>query len=225
MSNHGPANIERMSEFFDRRAEGYDSHMREVLAADFQPFYRAVATPMTPTSERISILDLGCGTGLELEDIFARIPNARVTCIDLSANMLDRLKAKYLGRSHQLTIIHGSYLTTHFSEGKFDYAVSVQAMHHFVKDIKRGLYERIKNALKPGGKYIEGDYVVSPEEEERYLAEYAAKMAGDPSEAIYHVDIPFSVDTQRRLLLEVGFARVDVIFNKERAAVYSAARS
>jgi len=67
-------------------------------------------------------LDLGCGTGLELDFIFARAPNARVTAIDISSEMLAKLKAK-LGRSQygpQVEVPQGSYLTIPFPAGGFD---------------------------------------------------------------------------------------------------------
>jgi hypothetical protein len=35
--------------------------------------------------------------------------------------------------------------------------VSVQTMHHFTPDVKSRLYSRIADALKAGGRYIEGD--------------------------------------------------------------------
>jgi hypothetical protein len=39
-------------------------------------------------------------------------------------------------------------------------------------------------------------------------------------ERVYHIDVPFSVKTQIRLMLEVGFADVKTIFHTDRAAVF-----
>lgn len=44
------------------------------------------------------LLDLGCGTGLELEAVFARFPQAEVTAWDVSAEMLERACCKFAGR-------------------------------------------------------------------------------------------------------------------------------
>ena len=42
------------------------------------------------------VLDLGCGTGLELEYYFRLNSTAMVTGIDLAAGMLQKLKEKFL---------------------------------------------------------------------------------------------------------------------------------
>jgi len=42
---------------------------------------------------------------------------------------------------------------------------------------KLRLYRRIREALKLGGTYIEGDYVVDPPEERRLLEEYRRRVA------------------------------------------------
>ncbi|WP_346871072.1 methyltransferase domain-containing protein [Clostridium sp. UBA5119] len=79
--------IEEMRSFFNLRAEGYEKHMEESINS-FEEYYKLVSFTLKYTEEVIEILDLGCGTGLELEEIFNKAPNARVTCIDLSEEML-----------------------------------------------------------------------------------------------------------------------------------------
>ena len=57
--------LERMDEFFDRRLEGYDKHMlTEIESAQEFYLFTAACLPDTPGC---ALLDLGCGTGLELE--------------------------------------------------------------------------------------------------------------------------------------------------------------
>ena len=52
--------------------------------------------------EQIGILDLGCGTGIDLEEIFKKCPKANVTAIDMSQGMLEKLRDKFSKRSEQL---------------------------------------------------------------------------------------------------------------------------
>ena len=229
----GRNDYELMAEFFDRRVDGYEEHMREILPA-FDEFYSSVAGQIPATGEPLSILDLGCGTGLELDFIFARAPNARVTAVDLSSEMLAKLKAKleHYRYGPQVEIVQGSYLTMPFPARGFDYAVSVQTMHHFTPDVKLGLYTRIAHALKAGGRYIEGDYVVSPGDERSLLARYeelvtslrAAGAVGEDElvDGKHHIDIPLSVQSQVAVLREAGFADVEVVFEQGAAAVLCA---
>jgi tRNA (cmo5U34)-methyltransferase len=213
-----------MGAFFDHRAAGYDAHMQRSVVS-FEAFYAAVAQPIPRTQTVLHVLDVGCGTGLELDPIFGRAPNVRITGIDLSEGMLAALRGKFAARMDQITLTQGSYLDTPFGEGGYDYAVSVMTLHHLLPPRKALLYTKIRRALKPGGGYIEGDYVVSKAEEERLTNAFrqTADSAGPGAEAgAYHLDIPLALETQRRLLLEAGFAGVEVIWHEGEAAVYVA---
>ena len=85
--------LEKMDDFFAARIDGYDEHMKRDIegASDFYA-YTASLLPLAGGSR---VLDLGCGTGLELEEYFVLNPGAAVTGIDLSEAMLNVLKAKF----------------------------------------------------------------------------------------------------------------------------------
>jgi tRNA (cmo5U34)-methyltransferase len=97
-------NVEKMSEFFTARVAGYDEHMLNEVNSCREACLRLAE--LVPRSAR-TILDVGCGTGLGLEQIFIRIPTASVVGIDLTQAMLDRLGQKYSGRD--LKTICGDY--------------------------------------------------------------------------------------------------------------------
>jgi len=210
-----------MADFFNRRSDSYDEHMRRSVAS-FETFYEAVAQSIPRTEEPLRILDIGCGTGLELGPIFERVPHAQVTGIDLSEQMLAQLREKHADRLPQMTLIHGSYLETPLGESEYDYALSVMTLHHLLPDRKRQLYGRIYQALKDGGKYVEGDYVVSVEEAAQLLSAYRERVEGD-EEGAYHIDIPLTMEKQRALLLGVGFVEVEVVWEEGEAVVIVAA--
>lgn len=215
--------LETMGEFFDKRADTYDRHMKEPGISSGQ-FYSHVSDGILNTQDKVRIMDIGCGTGLELEGIFERAPNAVLTGIDISGEMLNKLKAKYKRRLDQITLIQKSYLSVPFGTNRYDYFVSVMTLHHLLPDRKLKLYRRIKKALKPNGKYIEGDYVVLPEKERQLLDKYHKRYkSGDNiKNGVYHIDIPFSLETQKQILAQAGFSRVEVIWHQGEAAVYVA---
>ena len=218
---------EEMAAFFDARAAGYDEHMRGFVFADkaFDEFYQAMSAPIGKTDEPVHILDLGCGTGLEFEALFQRAPNALITGVDVSENMLELLRKRYIGRMSQITLLADSYLAMPFAAQTYDYVISAMSMHHVLRSTKRELYVKIHAALKPGGRYIEGDSVTRPEMEGEFLAEYQ-KLAADvpPAEdGYYHIDIPFSIESQRTLLLEAGFKDFRLVWQRDSSAVWNAA--
>ena len=135
--------LEKMDDFFAARVEGYDEHMRTNIegASGFYA-YTASLLPMAAGSR---VLDLGCGTGLELEEYFALNPGAKVTGIDLSPAMLDALKAKFPEKD--LTLVCASYFDEPFGERCYDAAVSVESLHHFTAEKKTSLYGNLHAAL------------------------------------------------------------------------------
>ena len=212
---------EKMGEFFDLRASGYDGHMAENVD-DYEAFYSSIAEPILKTESPIKLLDLGCGTGLELEYIFAKAPNAHVTGIDLSQEMLDQLLSKYIDKSDQIEVIRGSYLDVELLSDEYDHIISVMSLHHFLPDIKLDLYKKIRRALKPGGFYIEGDYIVSKIKEVELLADYNDRLENNEclKEELFHLDIPFSIKTQKELFEGAGFINFELIFEGDEAGVY-----
>lgn len=196
--------LEKMGAFFDARLEGYEDHQLTCIegAEEFYPFTAA----QLPEGE---ILDLGCGTGLELTFYFRRCPEAKVTGIDLAPGMLDALKKKFPDK--KLNLIQGSYFEVPLGTERFDAAVSVESLHHFTQAEKLPLYRKLWEALKPGGYFILTDYFASTVEEENlhrrdYLRLKAAQGIGDAE--FYHYDTPLTLTHEVEALLAAGFSDV-----------------
>ena len=203
--------LERMSDFFENRLDGYDEHMLTNIESsnEFYPF----TAKCLPTEENCRLLDLGCGTGLELEEYFSLNPFAAVTGIDLSQGMLSALKKKFANKN--ITLILGSYFDVPFGENVFDAAVSVESLHHFTKEEKIPLYAKIFSALKENGYFILTDYFSMSEDEElrhrRNLEVLKAEQG--ITDGLYHYDTPLTVENETEALLEAGFASVEVLNN------------
>lgn len=167
-----------------------------------------------------SLLDLGCGTGLELDEIFKKLPDASVTGIDLTQAMLDRLKEKHPYKS--LNLICGDYFSVALGEGVYDCAVSFQTMHHFSHEKKTELYRKICKALKSYGVYIECDYMVEAQEEEDFWFaenERIRKEQNIPLDEFFHYDTPCTVDNQIQMLKDAGFSQAEKVFRIENTTI------
>jgi tRNA (cmo5U34)-methyltransferase len=203
---------EKMDSFFNKRAPGYDDHMKE--SDTYYEDKIQLAEQFDVTNDIVNILDLGCGTGLEIEYILQRVANARFLCIDLAEKMLELLKSKYKDVLGQIEIIKASYFDYDFGYGRYDYVVASSTMHHWLHERKLSLYKRVFASLKPGGKFINDDYIV-PEEQEKELLEryYKMKDFGVIKDGeFYHIDIPFSVKTESEILYKAGFQKVKVVY-------------
>ncbi len=76
--------LEEMSDFFTKRLDGYEEHM-----SIWEKSYQMFAEVLPSNCQKI--LDLGCGTGLELDQIWQRKSDMDVTGVDLCQSMLDQL--------------------------------------------------------------------------------------------------------------------------------------
>lgn len=227
MSEETVERPEKMGAFFDARAAGYDAHIRGYVYDEpsFARFYETLASPIPQTPAQIRILDLGCGTGLEIYAIFRRAPNARITGIDLASEMLALLEKRYVARMDQIRLIADSYLTADLGEHTYDFVISAMTVHHLLHDAKTELYRRIRAALAPGGRYVEGDTVTTAESETEFLAEYRKQMAlvANDGAGTYHIDVPFSLETQERLLREAGFQDFQLLWERDPSDMWNAA--
>jgi cyclopropane fatty-acyl-phospholipid synthase-like methyltransferase len=204
------AQLETMSNFFAARVAGYDEHMINDVEG-CREGYPMMASLVPATTLRL--LDLGCGTGLELDEIFKLYPDIAVTGVDMTAEMLDELRAKHPDKN--MNLLCEDYFTADLGVG-YDCAVSFETMHHFKPEKKVGLYRKIYDALTVDGCYIECDYMAQLQEQEDYFFAELARMRaeqGIPEDVFVHYDTPCTVDNQIAMLKNAGFTTVEKVFH------------
>ncbi len=202
--------LERMDDFFAARVEGYDEHMRTMIEGA-SGFYAYTAS-LLPMEKGARVLDLGCGTGLELEEYFRLNPKADVTGIDLSEAMLNALKKKLPDR--RIHLIVGSYFDVPFGENAYDAAVSVESLHHFPAGQKEALYRKLHAALRDEGLFVLTDYFAESEElEKEYFRnlQLLKEAQGLPDDGLFHYDTPLTADHEMQVLRQAGFADVRIL--------------
>lgn len=199
--------LEKMSDFFNNRLDGYEEHQLHAIE-QAEIFYPSTAKYL-PSKAHARVLDLGCGTGLELGYYFALNPTAEITGIDLAGDMLDVLRHKFPDKI--LTLIQGSYFTVPLGESCFDAAVSVESLHHFTQSEKIPLYQKIVQALVPDGYLILTDYFAESDEQESFFRNELLRLKAEQGirdKEFYHYDTPLTVAHEIEALQQAGFARV-----------------
>lgn len=217
---------EEISSFFDSVAGDYESmHLSHV---DHGMEGKATIAAYLPADVR-RILDIGAGTGLELEAVFGRFPDLEVTVVDISKNMLAKLRDRFPDK--QVNVIAGDYFTADFGSEPYDAVITSMTLHHWTPAEKQRLYPRFLEALKPGGLYIENDYLLTdgtPAElkakEAQLLAERAQLEADNPGLSHVHMDVPATVPSEIRLLDRAGFADVQEVWSARDNATLVARR-
>lgn len=202
--------LEKMDKFFESRLSDYDNHM--LTEIDGASGFYAYTAAQLPKEANAKILDLGCGTGLELEQYFPLNPTAHVTGIDLSKAMLEALKAKFPHKD--LTLIHASYFDVDLGTEQYHAAVSVESLHHFTSDLKLSLYQKLYRSLKPTGYFILTDYFAESEAlEKEYFSDFEnlKREQGITDDDFYHYDTPLTVEHETEVLKKAGFSQVEIL--------------
>lgn len=204
--------LEEMSAFFNSRSAAYDeTHLSGISGGKDT---KDIIASILPEKCK-NLLDIGIGTGIELEKIYERFPEISVTGVDFAEKMTDILKEKYPDKN--IDISNSNFIEYSYPTDKYDACVSVMALHHYRPETKVLLYKKIYSALKSGGVYIESDYILTGNnafnEQERLLSEYDKRVAteGLNPEKEYHFDTPCCVDTEIKALNAAGFKNVTVV--------------
>ena len=140
-----------------------DSYLFMVLAETpaFDRLQEALADATLGLSPR-RILDLGSGTGITAERVLRRHPDAALTGIDSSEDMLAFARR---------LVPDATFLVRRLEEplpaGPFELIVSALAIHHLDDGGKADLFRRVASALAPGGRFVLLDVVTSTEPVDR----------------------------------------------------------
>lgn len=210
--------LEEMSDFFAKRLHDYEEHM-----SIWEQSYLMFAKSLPSDCQRI--LDLGCGTGLELDKLWEMNPELEVTGVDLCADMLDKLREKHPDK--RLTTVCRDYFQDDFEPSKWDAVISFESLHHFLPERKEELYRKVYDSLKQGGVFILGDYIACCDEEEELLRNVylkKRKRSAIPEDCFVHFDIPLTLEHESGLLQNAGFIMKKVLDDPDGATILIAAK-
>lgn len=220
--------LEKMADFFDLRSEIYEEKHLAALEGGVES-KRSLVVPLAPNTK--TLLDFGIGTGLELDEIYARFPDIDITGLDISSKMLELLRKKYPHK--KLNLLQQNYLDYDFGIKKYDAIISSMTMHHYRPSVKISFYQKIHDALVCGGVYIENDYILSEIDlpdasilESRLFTEYEQlkKEKNLSPSCVYHFDTPCTLQHQFKILNEAGFSDVRIVWQRQHNITLVATR-
>jgi tRNA (cmo5U34)-methyltransferase len=214
---------------FDAGASEYDAQ-RKWIIPEIEEFYGAAVWAAAWPGEAPSILDVGAGTGLLSALLLQRYPAASVTLLDISEKMLAVAGERFAGQEN----VHG--LVRDYRQeglpGRYDLIVSALSIHHLETAEKYALYERIFEALNPGGVFVNAEQVAGESAWQQarnfaYWDEFVDRGPLTPEakrEAMGRrdrLDKMEKLSVQMQWLTAIGFADVDVAYKNRPFAVFS----
>jgi SAM-dependent methyltransferase len=140
---------------FNELASQYEgeiaSHTREKLLQRKVAFMKRWLDEQPPDSV-LSGLDLGCGPGWYAVEM---AQGRRMIGLDASYGQLRKACEYGAGRAERPTFVLGSGAQLPFKTASFDFAYSINVLHHMLDDdIRRSCYAEIARVLKPGGMFF-----------------------------------------------------------------------
>lgn len=198
--------MEAMRDAWDRIAEGYDRYVTPTHLGLSEEALRGVGL-----REGMRFLDVAAGTG-SLSIAAAEI-GARVTAVDLSPRMVERLQRRAASEGHEIEarVMDGHALG--FDPHTFDVAGSQYGVMLF-PDMPRGIRELVR-VTRPGGRVVL--VVYGPPPEVGFLDLFIEAMRSvDPDFSPPSLDTPGSPfqaahpEVLRRRLEEAGLEEVEV---------------
>jgi MPBQ/MSBQ methyltransferase len=107
------------------------------------------------------ILDVACGKGMTTRHLTRYYPPADVTAINVSAKQLETARENAPGC--HLVLMDAARLA--FDDDAFDAVVCVEAAFHF--DTREGFLHEARRVLRPGGRLVVADLLMTREAERR----------------------------------------------------------
>lgn len=222
------------SRLFARDAVDYDPLRRKLIPC-FDDLYRTALDVIGDwhPGRPLRVLDLGAGTGLLSAMILDRHPCVRLELVDASGTMLDQARRRFEGMANV------SFVTADIGaddlRGPWDLIASALAIHHIDGDAKRHLFGRVRDALVPGGLFVNAEQVRGPTEkiEARYANRWLrdVRVAGAPNDEIVKAsermehDRCETVEDQLVWMRQAGLTEVDCPFKSWRFAVLTGSRA
>ncbi|MDE1860168.1 MAG: class I SAM-dependent methyltransferase [Candidatus Micrarchaeota archaeon] len=176
---------------------------------------------------KMKAVDLGLGTAHGASLFLLNNENALLTGIDFSSKMLDKAK-RNLSANDLLarTKIVNQDFTKEMNYKDVDIVFSTIAIHNATDEGKQKLFRNIFRMLKPGGLFVNGDFVHSESDSgqrswERYYREYMKRyLSGGELEAwmrhAFVEDKPARLSDQQEWLYSAGFSEFGVISEGRR---------
>lgn len=137
---------------FQNIAEGYDPANRRISLGMHERWKTKAAGMLAEAvPARAELLDVGCGTGDMLLILHEALPEAGLTGLDFSPNML-KTAEKRCGRIGKLRLLEGNACRLPMEDGSFD-GVSIAFALRNTADYEAVVSEAFR-VLKPGGAFL-----------------------------------------------------------------------
>jgi ubiquinone/menaquinone biosynthesis C-methylase UbiE len=181
-----------------RHSEGVNENHKQCGSDEWRAVVRDSILPWALADINLGddVLEVGPGYGATTDVLAESVP--KLTAVEIDEGLATMLKDRF-ANNDAVIILKGDATALEFPDGRFSGAASFTMLHHVsTADLQDRLFAEVARVLRPGGVFVLGDSLASPELE--------AHHEGDT----YN---PVDPDSLARRLTGVGFAQAQVKTN------------
>lgn len=115
--------------------------------------------PSLPNKE-LKVLDIGCGTGVHLQNLSIKYPKAKITGLDASKEMLFKAKSKITG-NNQIELVHSPFKDFIQSKKNHYNLIFCSYSLSMLEDTNNSI-PNIYDSLKENGRIVVVDFNTTP---------------------------------------------------------------
>lgn len=220
---------ELVKEHFEMKYYDYDKLIQNLIPKYTEMHNLVVQLVDFPKENKLSILDLGVGTGQTALSLLQKFPNATLDGIDISPKMIEQAEIRLKNFLNRITFSEQDIKDLHINTSH-DACVAVLSIHHLNENQKPKLFRKIFDNLSNNGVFVIGDIIKfnsekETKEKEKEWRNFLIKNLGEKEgqywfENYQEEDLPSSVSNQLEWLKQAGFKEVKCIWEYMNYAVF-----
>ncbi|HEX3808416.1 MAG TPA: methyltransferase domain-containing protein [Rhizomicrobium sp.] len=147
----------------DDSAKLYDFQVEALFAGTADAMRRQAFVPIAKALKnrqvgKLTLLDVGCGTGTFLQFVKTARPKLKMIALDLSQPYLERARKNLRGFS-DVEFVQAPAEDMPLQEASVDFAVSIYLFHELPPKVRAAVAQEIARVLKPGGIFVLADSI------------------------------------------------------------------
>ena len=147
-----------------------------------------------------TILDVPCGTAVFTAEKWRRLTNARITCLDYSADMLQQAEKRLAGAAH-IALTQGDVGQLPFENQSVNVVMSMNGFHAFPDKLKA--FDETCRVLHNGGKFVACFYICGQLRRTDWLVRRILAPKG-------WFTPPFHTEAEVRQILQQRYSKVEI---------------
>lgn len=221
----------KVEEFYNNISKEYTSLLDKAIPK-YQEMLSTVMHYVPDNLEPKKILELGCGTGNLTQHLVDKYPNAKITVVDISKDILKECSLRFSSNKN-IEYLQADFNELNLHKNKYNLIFSSIAIHHLKDEEKESFFNILYTWLNNNGVFIYADQCKGETEEiyKKHIAKWkteAFKLGS--TEKDWNIwmehqnqhDFHSTINMQIDWLRQANFKNIDIVWRNLLWSVFYA---